>query len=109
VATSTSSGSADCSDANPQSRRDNCRGGFLFPLQAWPELDAKYQVSNGGGTEPIWAADGRKLFYRRRDEVVEIIVATRAGVVEAGTPRVLFAGSFATDRSGDQSYDLGPK
>jgi hypothetical protein len=40
--------------------------------------------------------------------VVEIVVENSGGVVEAGTPRVLFAGSFATDRSGDQSYDLGP-
>jgi hypothetical protein len=42
-------------------------------VRPWPELDAKYQLSNGGGTEPIWAADGKKLFYRRRDEVVEIV------------------------------------
>jgi hypothetical protein len=45
-------------------------------VRPWPELDAKYQLSNGGGTEPIWAADGKKLFYRRRDEVVEIVLAT---------------------------------
>jgi hypothetical protein len=39
--------------------------------------------------------------------VVEIVLATHGGLVEAGTPRVLFAGSFATGRAGDQSYDLG--
>jgi hypothetical protein len=40
--------------------------------------------------------------------VVEIVVVKSGGVVEAGMPRVLFAGSFATSRVGDQSYELGP-
>ena len=28
-------------------------------------LDAKYQISSGGRTEPLWAPDGRTLYYRR--------------------------------------------
>jgi len=33
-------------------------------LRAWPSLGSKVQVSQNGGTEPVWSRDGRELFYR---------------------------------------------
>jgi eukaryotic-like serine/threonine-protein kinase len=75
-------------------------------VRPWPQLDAKYQISSGGGTEPLWARDSRTLYYRHRDEVIEVPVAIREGAIERGAPRVLFAGSYATDQSGDQSWDI---
>jgi Tol biopolymer transport system component/predicted Ser/Thr protein kinase len=32
-------------------------------VQAFPATGAKWQVSNGGGRQPVWSADGRELFY----------------------------------------------
>ncbi len=33
-------------------------------LRAWPSLGSKVQVSQNGGTEPVWSRDGKELFYR---------------------------------------------
>jgi hypothetical protein len=43
----------------------------------------------GGGRAPVWARDGKELFYRRGDEVMAVSVDT-AVAVRAGTPRALF-------------------
>ncbi len=75
-------------------------------VRPWPELDAGYQISSGGGTEPLWAPDGKSIYYRHRDQVIEVPISVRDGAIERGAPRVLFAGVFHVDRSGDQSWDI---
>jgi len=32
-------------------------------VQAFPATDAKWRISSGGGSEPIWSRDGTELFY----------------------------------------------
>jgi hypothetical protein len=76
-------------------------------VRPWPQLDAKYQISNGGGTEPLWARDSKALYYRHRADVIEVPIEVRDGAIERGTPRVLFTGNYATDAAGDQSWDIG--
>ncbi len=49
--------------ANPLERPDV----FLRPLSG---AGAPVQLSQGGGTEPAWSADGRRLFYRAGGAVV---------------------------------------
>jgi eukaryotic-like serine/threonine-protein kinase len=83
-------------------------GGEEVYVRPWPDVDARYQVSNDGGFEPTWAADGKTLFYRQRDAVLEVPITLRDGVIERAAPRVLFTGNFNVDRSGDQSYDIAP-
>jgi eukaryotic-like serine/threonine-protein kinase len=83
-------------------------GGEEVYVRPWPDVDARYQVSTDGGFEPIWAADGKTLFYRHRDAVLEVPITLRDGVIERAAPRVLFTGNFNIDRSGDQSYDIAP-
>jgi serine/threonine-protein kinase len=35
-------------------------------VRPFPDVDAgRVQVSNGGGTEPLWSRDGRTLYYRK--------------------------------------------
>ena len=76
-------------------------------VRPYPQLDAKYQISNGGGTEPLWARDGKTLYYRHRAEAIEVPIAIREGAIERGASRVLFTGNYATDAAGDQSWDIG--
>ncbi|HLG06634.1 MAG TPA: hypothetical protein VI383_10860, partial [Gemmatimonadales bacterium] len=33
-------------------------------VRAFPEAGGRRQISTGGGTEPVWARNGRELFYR---------------------------------------------
>jgi serine/threonine-protein kinase len=58
-------------------------------VQAFPHGGRQWQVSVGGGRAPVWARDGKELFYRRGDEVMAVSVDT-AVAVRAGTPRALF-------------------
>jgi serine/threonine-protein kinase len=49
----------------------------------------KQQVSSDGGGEPLWAINGKQLFYRRQDQVWVVDVQTDGGFA-ASKPRLLF-------------------
>ena len=53
-------------------------------------VDAKREVSVGGGTQPVWSRDGQEIFYVTRDGTVVSAPVETAGVVRIGTPRPLF-------------------
>jgi serine/threonine-protein kinase len=58
-------------------------------VQPFPAREGKWQVSNEGGTEPLWSRNGRQLFYRRPDQVWAVDVQTGSGFA-ASRPRLLF-------------------
>jgi Tol biopolymer transport system component len=58
-------------------------------VQAFPRGGRQWQVSVGGGRAPVWARNGKELFYRRGDGVIAVSVDT-AATVRAETPRALF-------------------
>jgi serine/threonine-protein kinase len=59
-------------------------------VRPYPEVDAaQWQVSNGGGTAPIWSRDGRELYYLSSTfDMMSVRVALRTG--PAGPPARLF-------------------
>ncbi len=77
-------------------------------VRPYPSLDRKWVVSLRGGAEPIWAPDGRELFYRQGDAIMAVTARGLGAEFIAETPRVLFRGPFWIDFAGDQSYDLHP-
>jgi eukaryotic-like serine/threonine-protein kinase len=77
-------------------------------VRPWPAMDANYRVSNGGGSEPAWSPRGDELYFRNRNDVLAVDIATRDGALERSAPRVLFSGVFNRDHYGDQSYDVAP-
>ena len=44
-------------------------------VQRFPDLGDKHQVSNDGGEQPVWARDGRKLFYRSPTHMMAVEVS----------------------------------
>jgi Tol biopolymer transport system component len=44
-------------------------------VRPFPGSGGKYQVSNGGGVNPIWSKDGKQLFYRTLREPFKMMVA----------------------------------
>jgi serine/threonine-protein kinase len=46
-------------------------------VRAFPEAEGRWQVSSGGGTEPLWSSDGRTIYYRRADTLFATAVQTR--------------------------------
>jgi len=57
-------------------------------VQSYPDVGDKWTVSTDGGTSPVWALDGRELFYRSQGHLMTVDVRTEPGF-SAGTPRVL--------------------
>ena len=53
----------------------------------------KWQVSTNGGGDPLWAPDGRELFYRNGDSVMAIAVPTETTFI-LGKTEALFQGKY---------------
>ena len=68
----------------------------------------KITVSNDGGTEPVWAANGKELFYRNGDRVLAAAVATEP-TFSTSPPRIIFEGGYERDRGSggaNANYDV---
>jgi hypothetical protein len=81
-------------------------GSWQVYAQPYGGAGGKVQISTDGGTEVVWASDGRELFYRNREKMMS--VAVRAGsTFDAGKPRLLFEGPYAMGPiDGFTNYDL---
>jgi hypothetical protein len=79
-------------------------------VRPFPDVDGgKWQVSQNGGTSPLWSPDGRELFYRNDDSVMAVSVESGPSF-EAGKPRVLFKGNYVRSVLGNStSWDINPK
>jgi hypothetical protein len=73
-----------------------------------PVADAtqQSQVSLNGGSEPVWAADGRELFFRTNEGVMSASVEMRGTALRASQPRLLFSGSFDMGTLDRVNYDV---
>jgi eukaryotic-like serine/threonine-protein kinase len=50
----------------------------------------KWQLSDGGGSEPRWSADGKELYYLSPDWKLMVVEVTTGSLFQAGTPKLLF-------------------
>jgi serine/threonine-protein kinase len=63
-------------------------------VQAFPGPGLKLQVSNKGGTDPVWRREGGELYYRNGDKMMAVSVTTSPGF-QAGAPRLLWEGAYS--------------
>jgi hypothetical protein len=64
-------------------------------------------VSTAFGTEPVWSRDGKRLYYRDGQQLVEATLAVGTGLaVSSRTP--LFADPFLLAQSPHANYDIAP-
>ena len=56
----------------------------------FPEGNGKWQVSSGGGDEPVWRKDSKELFYISSDGKLTAVPVTAGDRFDASTPIVLF-------------------
>ena len=61
-------------------------------LRPFPGPGGRTQVSVGGGSEPIWAPDGRRLFYLAGTDLIAATVATEGGVRIVSREKLFSAG-----------------
>jgi Tol biopolymer transport system component len=86
----------------------NESGRYEICLRAFPGGDRRQTVSSQGGVAPVWAPDGRELFYWSLDLTALMKVDVSLGRdVPAGVPTRLF--SFTTTYSDPvRGYDITP-
>jgi hypothetical protein len=66
-------------------------GSYEVYIAPFPAGGAKWQVSQGGGAEPMWKQDGNSLFYLTPDEkLMEASVKAKGSAVEIGVSHQLF-------------------
>jgi Tol biopolymer transport system component len=74
-------------------------------VQPFPGPGMKYQVSANGGIEPLWARNGKQLFYRWQNQMWVVDVSTGGGFV-TGQPRLLFEKPGYSSGAPIRNYDL---
>lgn len=64
-------------------------------VTSFPEAKGRWQVSQGkgGGHDPIWAHNGREIFYRQDDKVLAVKVST-APTLSLSRPELLFERAY---------------
>jgi len=49
-------------------------------VRPFPGPGGKWQIQTEGGTEAVWARNGRELFYRNGDKMMAVAVETKTDV-----------------------------
>jgi len=76
-------------------------------VQPFPALDTRTQVSNEGGTEPVWSRDGKKLYFRKGRTLFSAGVLTSPHF-SASRPVKVLEGDVLNAPEGMPSYDVSP-
>jgi eukaryotic-like serine/threonine-protein kinase len=77
-------------------------------LRPFPGPGGRLQISTEGGIEPVWARNGRELFYRNGDKMMVVAVETK-GEFAAAKPKVLFEAHYETSVfTFEPNYDVIP-
>ncbi len=76
-------------------------------VQAFPGGGKPLQVTSGGGLGPLWAPDGRALYYQRGRGIYRVGFAA-GEEPRLGTPELLFQGSWMSPGLWQRSVLLAP-
>ena len=81
---------------------------FVMP---YPDSGDRWEISPGGGAQPIWRGDGKELFYVAPDNTIMAVdVREGDGTVDFGTPRRLFQAAIVIlpARQPSWTWDVAP-
>ena len=76
-------------------------------VQPFPGPGGRVQVSTGGGTEPVWSRDGRRLFYRGERELMAAVIRPGPGFTVAARDTVL-TDTYMYATNPHANYDVMP-
>jgi eukaryotic-like serine/threonine-protein kinase len=74
-------------------------------VQPFPGPGGRVQVSSGGGSEPVWSRDGKRLFYRANGHLMAARIAPGQGFAIAGRD-TLFVDTFQFAPNPHANYDV---
>jgi serine/threonine-protein kinase len=86
-------------------------GQFEVYVRPYPNTDegGRWQISSGGGRQPVWSHDGRELFYRDFDGALMSVAVTLTPTFAPGPVTKLFQRNEyvgAGARGGGRTYDI---
>jgi hypothetical protein len=84
---------------------DEPGGGKIF-VTTFPGLEGKWLVSTEEGLEPVWAPDGKAIYYRDGTSVVAVSIETEGGF-SLGRAQPLFEDVYVTEGN-CRTYDIHP-
>jgi len=77
-------------------------------VRPFPGSGGQWQVSNGGGSEPVWSRNGKELFYLTPDGHIMVVdYAVKGDSFGAGKPR-LWTDTRIWHLDGQWNMDLAP-
>ena len=83
-------------------------GRYEVYVQPFPGPGGKWQISTNGGTMPVWAQNGRELFYMSSGNFMSVGVTTQP-TFSASTPRIIADyPPFLMGRLSNGVYDVSP-
>ena len=90
--------------------RSNESGRFEVYVRPFPDMESgRWQVSTGGGGDPVWSQSGGELFYQAGTSLMAVSIQAEPGFATRGTPEVLFDRSaFFTPNRITANYDVAP-
>jgi serine/threonine-protein kinase len=90
----------------------NESGRLEIYVRPFPNVDdGKWLISTRGGESPIWAPDGRELYYDTYPDQMMVVTIETKPAFSAGNPEVLFRSEYvlASHSGPDPSpYDISP-
>ena len=75
-------------------------------VQPFPGPGGKWLISSGGGTEPVWSANG-ELFFRSGNKMMAVEITTNP-TFSPGKPSLLFEGQNWRSGQSRADYDVTP-
>ena len=78
-------------------------------VATFPDVrEARYKISEGGGTEPRWSPDGRELFYRDGNDDMVVVEVVDGEDLDFTAPHRLFSASSYRPQRYYFGYDIMP-
>jgi len=84
-------------------------GTFQIYVRAFPDRGGKWQISNGGGTYPIWSSRGHDLFFETLDNhIMAATFAVKGDSFAADKPRVWSDRKLGGFVNNMRNFDVAP-
>jgi serine/threonine-protein kinase len=83
-------------------------GQYQIYVRPFPQVDGgRWQISPAGGTRPVWARNGRELFYLDPGRHLLAVPVQTSPAFSPGNPAKLFDTPYLTPNNG-VTYDVSP-
>jgi Tol biopolymer transport system component/predicted Ser/Thr protein kinase len=84
-------------------------GAYQIYVRAFPDKGGKWQISNSGGTYPVFSRNGRELFFRAEDSRIMVAAyAVKGDSFMADKPRGWSEKRIANTGLNGSPYDVAP-